>query len=571
MNNPTTERDSPGSLCESLSPHVWISEFEKKHGRKPRVLHIGNIANNAYNNAKILNQAGIESHVLCYDYYHVMGYPEWEEADFEGSVGDLCSPEWNRVTMKDFKRPRWFAQGPFEYCIRYLKALNENHAFQQLLWWNVLQGYSGFGGMASAFIIHILNIMEYLEQALHKPDSILNRIWAKRVRWFPLGALAVFTIFTLLAPLMVLYYLAASLVMIPFKIIKKLILKISAASSSSFSSFFKRRTEELVQTFASLFPDRPDKLTSEDIEPYKSLVAPLTDLFKKYDVIHAYATDGIFPMIADVPYVAYEHGTIRSVPFDDTPIGRLCALVYRAAPHVIITNADDIDAAKKLKIERYTFVPHPINEEFSGDIEESKRLREELHTRTASDFIVFHPARHHWSDERNPNWEKKNDTFIIGFAKFVKEVNPSGAAIFVNWGYKLAESRELLEKLGVADRVLWIEPVPHRKMIRYIMATDLLADQFWVGSFGSTMPKALAFGAPAMQYFNEEIHRWCLPEMPPLINTKTSDDVAEGLRRIYMDNEWRQELIIKGREWYRRYHSNEVIVSLLSSIYKRLI
>ena len=47
----------------------------------PRVLHIGNIANNAYLNARILNEAGIPSDVLVYDYYHVMACPEWEEYD----------------------------------------------------------------------------------------------------------------------------------------------------------------------------------------------------------------------------------------------------------------------------------------------------------------------------------------------------------------------------------------------------------------------------------------------------------------------------------------------------------
>ncbi len=28
----------------------WLDEFRQKHGRSPRILHVGNIANNAYNN-----------------------------------------------------------------------------------------------------------------------------------------------------------------------------------------------------------------------------------------------------------------------------------------------------------------------------------------------------------------------------------------------------------------------------------------------------------------------------------------------------------------------------------------
>ena len=46
----------------------WFDDFCKRQGRAPRVLHIGNIANNAYNNAKLLNDAGLDCDVICYDY-----------------------------------------------------------------------------------------------------------------------------------------------------------------------------------------------------------------------------------------------------------------------------------------------------------------------------------------------------------------------------------------------------------------------------------------------------------------------------------------------------------------------
>ena len=41
-------------------------------------------------------EAGIDCDVLCYDYYHIMGCPEWEDADFTGSVTDDFRPEWFR-------------------------------------------------------------------------------------------------------------------------------------------------------------------------------------------------------------------------------------------------------------------------------------------------------------------------------------------------------------------------------------------------------------------------------------------------------------------------------------------
>ena len=69
------------------------------------MLHIGNIANNAYNNAKIQRRIGIEADVCCYDYFHIMGCPEWEDADFEGDVGDPFFPDWWAVDLKGLPSP----------------------------------------------------------------------------------------------------------------------------------------------------------------------------------------------------------------------------------------------------------------------------------------------------------------------------------------------------------------------------------------------------------------------------------------------------------------------------------
>lgn len=95
-----------------------------------KVLHIGNIANNAYLNAKILNKYGIKSDVLSYDYYHIMGCPEWEDADFVGDYGDDNAPNWSKLDLQGFKRPDWFVQGRKITALKYLIAKNEGSFFK---------------------------------------------------------------------------------------------------------------------------------------------------------------------------------------------------------------------------------------------------------------------------------------------------------------------------------------------------------------------------------------------------------------------------------------------------------
>jgi hypothetical protein len=83
----------PGTTNGELSASAhsralaWLGEFREKAGRPLKVLHIGNIANNAYNNAKIQRKYGIEADVLCYD-CHIMARPEDRDL-IERSAPDL--------------------------------------------------------------------------------------------------------------------------------------------------------------------------------------------------------------------------------------------------------------------------------------------------------------------------------------------------------------------------------------------------------------------------------------------------------------------------------------------------
>lgn len=99
-----------------------VEQITAQLGRPLRVLHIGNIANNAYNNAKIQRRYGIEADVICYDYYHIMSCPEWEDAQFDGDVGDHNYPDWHATRSRGWKRPDWFVQGTADVCLQYLRA-----------------------------------------------------------------------------------------------------------------------------------------------------------------------------------------------------------------------------------------------------------------------------------------------------------------------------------------------------------------------------------------------------------------------------------------------------------------
>lgn len=117
-----------------IEPRRWRNEFKKKYGKEPRVLMIGNVANNAYQIAKALNREKIDCDVLCHDYYHIMGTPEWEDAEIEGEIENQFFPDFDAVNMHGYKRPKWFAQGPLLDAVDYLTARRRNKLLGFFAW-----------------------------------------------------------------------------------------------------------------------------------------------------------------------------------------------------------------------------------------------------------------------------------------------------------------------------------------------------------------------------------------------------------------------------------------------------
>ncbi len=117
----------------------------------------------------------------------------------------------------------------------------------------------------------------------------------------------------------------------------------------------------------------------------------------EFDLVQLYgleAVKGVFLPPAQ-PFVAFEHSTMRSIPFEDTVQGRLLALAYKTADYCVITNPDVVASARRLGLERYRFIPHPLDETKYTPAETP--LRAEILPQTGASLIFLCPTRHEWS------------------------------------------------------------------------------------------------------------------------------------------------------------------------------
>jgi hypothetical protein len=141
----------------------------------------------------------------------------------------------------------------------------------------------------------------------------------------------------------------------------------------------------------------------------------------------------------------------------------------------------------------------------------------------------------------------------------------------VEWGESVGKSKELIKELEIEKNILWIAPVSAKDMAKYIQSVDLMADQFYLGAFGSTLPRALACGTPSMIFLDEQLLSWCFSEMPPVINVCNQSEVYEGLDKVYKNKDWVESNYKRSKEWFLKYHSSTVIVEKLSVAYQNAL
>lgn len=525
----------------------WIDDFCAKNARPPRVLHIGNIANNAYNNAKLLNDAGLDNDVICYDYYHIMGCPEWEDADLDGDVSDDFHPNWNALNLNGFERPRWFAQGTLDHSIRYLTAKRSGKNCRAL--WRQLG------------IDNLTLVAELTPQNYKRIQLLISKVY-QFAAFPPIDAFAAIyskanTILgehfgcTLASTVMFFWSLLKSTLRLS-RILKNM-LRRCVSTDDNIGYETQTLIPKLLNEWQSNFPDRQDMLTQEDIQPYVYAIEEWKRLFRFYDIVIGYSTDPFIPLLAGVPYFAIEHGTIRQIPFNNDPQGRRAAISYRLAKHVFVTNFDCLKSAEQLSPGKFTSINHPFDEDHGIGIKGFQELRLNLRIKLKSEFLFFFPTRQDWV-EATGYADKANDVFFHALAELRKNGYRAGA-VCCSWGANVLQSKELIEKYQLNDYILWVKPMAMVKFERMSLACEIVVDQFKIGAFGGVVFKALAVGAPVMTYLDKNRLLKQYSQMPPVINCQTSSEIVSNIVPFINSPEKLQEIGKKSMQWMKLNHS----------------
>jgi hypothetical protein len=547
--------DIGGEALEAAT--AFLEAFRKVHGRAPRILHVGNIANNAYLNAKILNRHGFDCDVICADYYHIMGCPEWEEVDFSGTIADHFRPDWTSVDLGGYQRPRWFVQGPRETCVDYLVAKRTGQQrkadalWRHLGWANkTLPPNSGTEPASRNYLRRLryafATVRRLTARARHYPDAY-SAARAKMREWGDeRGTLR--------------RVLVSALV--PFGLAFVWLVRLSGPLSRAIETVRTGSSwdVEWPARFKAAFPDRADQLSAHDCAAYIWTLPDWRRLFEHYDIVQAYATEVMLPMFAGKrPYLGFEHGTLRVFTLGDNALCRLTALGYNRADHVFITNGDCLAYAHEIKVKSFTPMPHPFDDAFMASV---RGQAEKLRAHYGASRLFLCPLRHDWEI-------KGTDKYIRALPRIAERIGRDFRVIMTEWGAQVEESKRLARSLGVEDLIVWHEPFTRVQLVEHLKSVDVVFDQIALPCFGGTAPQAIASRVPVIMSYDPASTEWLIPEPAPILTAWNAEQVADAVLTA-VDSSWRAQYEPIATRWYSQYHSAQEVVRKHAEAYMRV-
>ncbi|OKO82806.1 hypothetical protein AC628_04065 [Bradyrhizobium sp. NAS96.2] len=600
-----------------------IDDFQRRMGRPLRVLHIGNIANNAYNNARIQRKCGIEADVLCYNYYHIMGCPEWEDGALEegsSALGkDPFKPDWWATSLKGWKRPRWFVQGPSALCIQYLFARNAGWRTTAYLKWLELElaalqdARSGENvGPPAKNVPRRLNF-------LLRPVS-LYRIWlgtfvangligrecqASRFEaWLDRISAAAWLVIARRGPeadvearaalstlredvrqlrargmqeassslvRSLIHRFLTLVALLEQATLKRIPVSKPGCVARSMSEPVTRAKE--IETLLDEIRKDPAELDGQSLRYREEYVTEHPRAFEvilpHYDIIQGYAIDGLIPMINGVKnFCCYEHGTLREIPFENNLTGLICRFSFQRAPAVFVTNSDVLPSVERLglKKDRVFYLPHAFDNQ---KLQAFREAHPELNPPTGGPVIFFSPSRHHWK-RGNSSWLKGNDVIIRAAAEVAREAG-NFRLVFVEWGQEVADSKNLIEELGLSELVEWTPTMSKGELWQRYCGSHAVVDQFNVPALGGVGFETMALGVRLISAIDKQQTALFFGEEPPLLAASNVAECAARMREVIQD-----PLDTRGRgqaasQWMSTFHSAERIVALQCKAYSNLL
>ncbi len=182
-------------------------------------------------------------------------------------------------------------------------------------------------------------------------------------------------------------------------------------------------------------------------------------------------------------------------------------------------------------------------------------------------FKIFHPSRFMISKTKtlvqSGQW-KNNDLLIRAFAKFLKEYKVKDACLILlnrKTGGEVGLAKEIISELGIEKNIVWLNPefsqgYPKNELLNFYSVSDVVADEFGIGWFGSVVCEGMACQKPTFCYVDQNAMNK-MYNSNPIISTNNLDEITIELYKLYSDKAYYNKKAKDSYDWIIANHTQE--------------
>lgn len=484
-----------------------------------KILHIGNIAGNAYQAVFFERSIGKESFVVNPDLNHVMSHPIWEEetVDFELDLNDIN-------TLKS-KFPYW--QDP-------------------------------------SFYIHgsLYQCLEELAEILRIPENEkVSLIETLTIRWRSLGSKVNSKVrdlnesrFALIARLKLNNQPDFTPNMI-LKIERFFLIIIGLISRGMLRSLMLLYKLPLAALITLNNPLPASKLKNKDLSQLYYLAPSLKLLSKigrQFDQVVLYGPwAALAAFEIGVKFVSVEHGTLRNFIFENHAWARATRLGYSQSKSVLVTNADCLPIAHREKYKKIVPSIHPFNLEFTNNAFEKRLFL--LSSRQPLTQIVL-ASRIQFSNTD----DAKGSEISLKAIKMLHEENKDFTFKCFAYGENLALAHEYIRENRMQNYLTVSSPLSRKPLLDLFARSLCVLDGFSLSGIGRIQIESWCVGVPVLSKHDDSLNKYFFSERVPTLNSSTTTDIIKHVNHLVnLSNSQLAEKAQESRNWFIRYHSPE--------------
>jgi glycosyltransferase involved in cell wall biosynthesis len=278
---------------------------------------------------------------------------------------------------------------------------------------------------------------------------------------------------------------------------------------------------------------------------------------KHYDGMIAMTEFPIFAIFSGKPYALLSTGSdMRTLFFEKSLKGFLYRLSYKKAKIIIWGEPDKLSLIDKLKLsKKAVFVNAPRNVEIYPQKIEKGDLKNK--------FVIFHPVAQDWKI-------KKNEIFIRAYNKLCAKRDDI-FLILSDRGPDIDKTKKILFDGYANNRFQFVPYLDSIKLQHYYNLSDVIVDQFALGSFGMITVEAMKCAKPVLVKIDEKSFSVCYETIPTgIINIDSEDGIFDALNKLASDRKLVEELGNRNKEWIEKNWDIDLLTNKYIDICKKL-